>query len=232
VEELSQRFLAMSRFSGIPIDDTAPPNTELGKYNHVMNNAENDLNDAQKEILFMVGEALLHVQTLEFVLSRCLTCVFPPEAEMTVDAIYALDTKNQTKPLGLLLTALREAVEIEPDFDSRLREYLKKRNLFVHGLFLDERFDLNTEEGRESLAKFVDDIYDDVNYLRTAFTGLYAQWRGAIEGEEQGLEAVSDAKRRKWTQYMEKHESVTIPKLRLKPGNAIGKGFASKESKP
>jgi hypothetical protein len=196
-----------------------------------MKNAENHLNEEQKEILSMVGKVLLHVQALEFVLSRCLTCIFPPEAEMTVDAIYALDTKNQAKPLGLLLSALRETVEIEPDFDSRLREYLKKRNLFVHGLFLDERFDLNTQEGRENLAAFVDDVRDDVDYLRTAFTGLYAQWRKAIGGEEQGLETLSDADKRTWTQYMDKHESVAIPALRLKPGRSIGKGFAPKGSK-
>ena len=179
--------------------------------------------------MFTVGDALLHIQTLEFVLSRCLTCVFPPEAEMTTDRLYALDAQNQSKTLGQLLKTLRNTVEIEPEFDSRLRNYLEKRNLFVHGLFLDERFDFNTDEGCGKLTAFLDDVYDDVEYLRTVFTAVYAQWRKALDGEELGLENMSPTDRAKWEKYMEKHESAEILTMRLKPGRTMGIGFFPSE---
>lgn len=190
-----------------------------------MNDTSSDLSDEQKHTLYTVGETLLHIQTLEFVLSRCLTCVFPPEARMSADAIYALDAQNQSKTLGQLLRALRNTLEIEPEFGGRLQNYLEKRNLFIHVLFLDERFDLNTEEGRERLEAFVDDVYVDVEYLRTVFTAVYAQWRKAIDGEEKGLENMTQADKIKWAQHMEMHEVTEIPKMRLKPGKTMGIGF-------
>ena len=191
-----------------------------------MSRDDSDLTEEQERTLFNVGETLLHIQTLEFALSRCMTCVFPPEAEMGVDAIFTLNVQNQAKTLGQLLKALRDAVEIEPEFDSRMRDYLKKRNLFIHGLFLDERFDFNTEEGRERIEAFVDDIYDDVEYLRTVFTAVYAQWRKAIDGEEHGLETLNHADKTAWAQHMERHESTIIPQMRSKPGKTMGKGLA------
>lgn len=187
-----------------------------------MNDASSDLSDDQKHTLYTVGETLLHIQTLEFVLSRCLTCVFPPEARMSADAIYALDAKNQSKTLGQLLRALRDTLEIEPEFGGRLQNYLEKRNLFIHDLFLDERFDLNTEEGRERLETFVNDIYEDVEYLRTVFTAVYAQWRKDMDGEEQGLATLKEADKAKWNQHMKNHEATEIPKMRLKPGKTMG----------
>lgn len=128
---------------------------------------------------------------------------------------------NKNRPF----LVLRDTVEIEPEFDSRLRDYLKNRNLFVHGLFLDERFDLNTEEGRKRIEAFVDHIYHDVEYFRTVFTAVYAQWRKAIDGEEQGLGTLSQTDKSKWAQHMEKHEATEVPKMRLKSGRTMGTGF-------
>ena len=145
---------------------------------------------------------------------------------MGVEAIFTLNVQNQAKTLGQLLKALRDAVEIEPEFDGRLRDYLKKRNLFIHGLFLDEYFDFNTEEGRERIETFLDDIYGDVEYLRTVFTAVYAQWRKTIDGEEHGLETLNHADRTAWAQHMEKHESTKIPQIRSKPGKTMGKGLS------
>ena len=57
-----------------------------------------------------------------------------------------MDPAHQKRTLGQLVCELRKRVEVHPEFDANLSEFVTLRNRFVHRLFTEREFTLATDE--------------------------------------------------------------------------------------
>lgn len=73
------------------------------------------------------------------------------------DRLRRLLTRDR-ETMGMLLRHMRDRVELPEDFADTLDHLLEKRNLFVHKLFLEDWFDLKTQEGLGRVNEFIADL--------------------------------------------------------------------------
>jgi len=66
--------------------------------------------------------------------------------------------RRDRETMGMLLRHMNDRVELPQDFADTLEQLLEKRNLFVHKLFLQDWFDLKTQEGLDRANEFMSDL--------------------------------------------------------------------------
>lgn len=102
--------------------------------------------------LRMVGETMLALQKVEQFLAAVLMYMATP-AETNGKLAKALLRDKNT--LGQLLDHFGARTELPPDFASVFETLLQDRNVFIHNLFMQPWFDLNTPEGCVRLEDFM-----------------------------------------------------------------------------
>jgi hypothetical protein len=102
--------------------------------------------------LAMVGETMLILQKVERFLAAVLMYMATP-AEVNGRLTKALLRDRET--LGRLMTYFSERTDLPSDFAVVLEALLRDRNVFVHNLFMQPWFDLNTSEGCARLEEFM-----------------------------------------------------------------------------
>jgi hypothetical protein len=68
---------------------------------------------------------------------------------------------------------IEEAWEIEPTLKANLELFLANRNLLIHGITTDERFDIRTHWGREELLAFLSFFDLHARIVKAAFRSSY-----------------------------------------------------------
>jgi hypothetical protein len=102
--------------------------------------------------LTMLGETMLVLQKVERFLAAVLMHMATP-AEADGKLAKALLRDKET--LGRLLNHFGERTDLPSDFALVFESLLRDRNVFVHSLFMQPWFDLNTPEGCTRLEDFM-----------------------------------------------------------------------------
>src|ERR1700744_1013441 len=97
--------------------------------------ANNSLCGEQQDVLALLGATLLIVQTAESVLRTCMTYALPKGGAITtVEDLERQTAEEAKKTLGYFLSQLRYRVDVEPQFDAELSDFLDLRNQMIHHL--------------------------------------------------------------------------------------------------
>ena len=109
------------------------------------------------ETLQLIGIGLMSLQYTEHLLDLCLRLVFCDDESglLEWETIGVLQGKAT---LGILLKRLQEKVNVHPDLEAYLGEFLEKRNRFVHRLLEIPEFHLSTGPGHQEVKRFCWDV--------------------------------------------------------------------------
>lgn len=96
--------------------------------------AQSGYKPVQDDVLKTLGLAVIAGQSVEHLLSSCLTFPLHGEPLQTVEQLQILLERHSKATLGQLLKALRKRVDLHPTFDDKLDRFLQYRNVIAHRL--------------------------------------------------------------------------------------------------
>jgi hypothetical protein len=171
-----------------------------------------DIIQDEEALLSQIGLTLILLQDLEDALSHCTKMVFGDSKIITLEDLLSDDKR----PLGQLITALKTAVDLNPDFDKLLKEMLNNRNLFVHRLRNQPWFNLHTYDGRKKAWMFLHDFYYQIEEVIMVFHAV--AFRQAKELKMPETEEEKILRQRGFMQTIEKEYIPFIDRLIKKKG--------------
>ena len=142
------------------------------------------MTEPQKRAVFSAGITLQAIQGVEQILGFCLRFVFPSDASLDLRALYAMDSAHQKRTLGQLVAELRKRVEVHPEFNGYLTEFVALRNRFVHRLFTEREFTLATDESCARAAEVMSRLQFlmwDIQNIVMAYNLLWVEHSGIPE---------------------------------------------------
>jgi hypothetical protein len=102
-----------------------------------------------------IGGTLIMLQKIEALL-RAVLILATKDSKPDLKLRKLLRGDRQT--MGMLLNHLSNRVDLPQDFADTLEGLLEKRNTFIHKLFLEEWFDLKTQDGLDRVNEFITDL--------------------------------------------------------------------------
>lgn len=127
----------------------------------------------QDDVLKTLGLAVIAGQSVEHLLSTCLTFPFLQTAEQ----VQIMLERRSKATLGQLLNTIRMRVDLHPTFDGQLDRFLEYRNIIAHRLHdLPGGFDLHSDEGRARLKDFLLQYMDDGHIVSMVLLGVLREW--------------------------------------------------------
>src|SRR5260370_35631800 len=112
-----------------------------------------DLRESE-ETLQLIGIGLIGLQYTEHLLDICLRLVLSDdESRLRLDW-ETIGILQGRATLGILLKRLQEKVNVHPDLEICLGEFLEKRNRFVHRLLEIPEFHLSAGPGHQEINRF------------------------------------------------------------------------------
>ncbi|RYX97749.1 MAG: hypothetical protein EOO28_02620 [Comamonadaceae bacterium] len=138
---------------------------------------ESGYKPAQDDVLRTLGLAVIAGQSVERLMSTCLTYVLHDEPLTSLPQLESILRRHTKATLGQLLKALREKVDLHPAFDTRFERFLESRNIIAHRLHdVPCGLDLHSDEGRTRLKAFFLLFIEDGEVLSMVFLGLLRDW--------------------------------------------------------
>jgi len=128
-----------------------------------------ELTPSQKDIIREIGLTFLALQGAEHVIQFTVSFIFSDDGATTWEAILAMESSDRKKTLGQLVATLHKRAEIKPDFKERMDAFVQKRNRFIHSLFNEPEFLLDTEESVSKAHAFLMDFQEDIWELQNIF---------------------------------------------------------------
>lgn len=133
------------------------------------------------EVFTQIGITLCQLQSLEEIMSFCLTAI-RSEPEMTADELMALDATHRKATLGRIIRLMAETIEIDGDFALVLDRFLVARNLFVHRRFLHADFHpLLSPEACDNVIQFLEALQTDYMTVKGVFVRYAREIMAAID---------------------------------------------------
>jgi hypothetical protein len=123
---------------------------------------------------------LLQVQSTERVLKQ-VTVFFVPQGGRTWEEMLAEEAASRRATVGRFLRALRDRIEVRPEFDDVLEQFLADRNTFAHDLWRIPNFSLNTEEGVQVGIDFTISLEERAAHVRNVLIGFCDLVADALE---------------------------------------------------
>lgn len=163
----------------------------------------------QDDVLKTLGLAVIAGQSVERLMSTCLTFPLQGEPLQTVEQVQALLERRSKDTLGQLLKALRKRVDLHPTFDDQLNRFLQYRNVIAHRLHdVAGGFDLHSDEGRGRLKAFLLQYMDDGHIVSMVFLGVLRAW-----ARQEGISLPND---HHLSQRMQDHlDANVVPNLEV-----------------
>jgi hypothetical protein len=109
----------------------------------------------RSKTVLLIGETLLVLQKLErFLAAILMNMATPSEPDGKLSKALLQDKET----LGRLIKHFSERNELPQNFATTFEQLLKDRNVFVHALFMQPWFDLNTDDGLARVNEFMRNI--------------------------------------------------------------------------
>ncbi len=139
--------------------------------------AQSGYKPAQDEVLKTLGLAVIASNSVERLMSTCLTYALNGKPLQTVEQLHALLRRHDIATLGQLLKALRQRYDLHPTFDGQLARFLDSRNTIAHRLHdVPGGLDLHSDEGRMRLLSFLLQYMEDGERISMVFLGIMREW--------------------------------------------------------
>jgi uncharacterized protein YutE (UPF0331/DUF86 family) len=126
------------------------------------------------ELYVTVGEALWHIETLEYALAHYITLIELSPGDQ--EKAFNLLEKSFRKTLGQLVQTLKKSVVIDPRLEDRLAEFPEKRNWLAHRMFRCSHSDIFDPQRFIQLLKRVSKISEDALSLAKELSELCVQY--------------------------------------------------------
>lgn len=120
-----------------------------------------------------LGMCLIRCQQIEHYIAQSFLFGISRNQKRKYETINDLRAGWRKKTLGNMLESIQEAWEIEPTVKANLELFLKNRNLLVHGITTDERFDIRTLWGQRELLSFLNFFDFHSRIVKRAFRASY-----------------------------------------------------------
>jgi hypothetical protein len=173
------------------------------------------LDEFQDHLLGLAGATLIALQHFERFIAVC--CAFlrleTKKGERVVPADFlSNDAKRRTKSLGPLKEALVKGGMFDPSFESRLTNFVKSRNQFVHSFWLDKFGAVSSTnppstETLKEVEQFAYGLLKEAVELEAPFRGLCYSF-GKELARRAGVTDVSNHPFVKWSEYEKDFLSV------------------------
>ena len=144
-------------------------------------NSNTALHEHQEKILISMGITLLLLQTTEKAINFCMTFVFQKESPLTLEKLEKQEIEEQKKTLGYFLAELRKRADLDPKFDQMLRDFLDRRNIFIHQLSEVRGLDFSTPEGRQIAEQFIGKLAGLTQSVFYIFVGFIRAWQRKLD---------------------------------------------------
>jgi len=124
-------------------------------------------------LLMRSGALLIQLQCLEHEIMVC--CALLSLTDIHPSDFLSDDPKRRRYTLGQLKNALKGAQIFEPDFESHLDTFVKKRNRFIHEFWVEtfikgpESYNLST---MKKIEEFITQVSKEARELQMVFRGL------------------------------------------------------------
>ncbi|MET3666629.1 hypothetical protein [Caulobacter sp. 1776] len=152
-----------------------------------------------QHIITMLGMCLAMCQLIEFYISNSFILGLSRRQKEKYETINDLKMGWRRKTLGNMIKSIEEAWVIEPLLRDNIDLFLKNRNLLVHGITTEPRYDIRTRWGQEELVAFLSFFDVHGRILKKAFrSSYYASVMFGIENLSEGKKIPKGAFTRKY----------------------------------
>lgn len=134
----------------------------------------------QKDLLAELGGTLLMIQTTERVLRLCMTFVLPKASPVTLELLRAQEKAERKSTLGYFLGELRKRVDVDPQLDRLLDEFLERRNMLVHRFSDVDGYSYETGPGIAAGRAFIHETLRSTETVLMIFIGLVRAWQEQV----------------------------------------------------
>ncbi|MEV4781807.1 hypothetical protein [Burkholderia sp. LMU1-1-1.1] len=139
--------------------------------------AQSGYKPVQDDVLKTLGFAVIAGQSVERLMSTCLTFPLHGETRQTVEQVQVMLERHSKATLGQLLNTLRKRVDLHPTFDEQLDRFLQHRNVIAHRLHdVPGGLDLHSDEGRGRLKDFLLQYMEDGHIVSMVLLGVLREW--------------------------------------------------------
>jgi hypothetical protein len=129
-----------------------------------------------KEVLALIGLALLSSQATEQLLKSIIVMLIPEKPITSIEQLNESFNAEAKATLGQMLHKLRERTNLEPSFDGRLRKFLATRNHIAHDIKKLPGYDLATPEGREAASNALVEFIEESEFFAMRLLGIMRGW--------------------------------------------------------
>jgi hypothetical protein len=127
----------------------------------------------EKHLITMLGMCLVRCQQIENYITHSFLLGISEKQKKQYETINDLRLGWKKKTLGNMLHCMQEAWTIDPLVKMGFELFLQERNLLIHGITTEERFDIQTSWGQKELLAFL--VFFDVHsrIVKKAFRAAY-----------------------------------------------------------
>ena len=135
-----------------------------------------ELNSLRDDILKLTGVAVVQFQFLEQTLTACMAFVWPEKSEQMMAELESSDSIRRGETIGRMLSVLRKTINVQPNLDKRLSDFLENRNALIHRRFREiARFGAQPPNDQlENTKQFILDLIREAAQLQRIFLGFYS----------------------------------------------------------
>jgi hypothetical protein len=143
---------------------------EIGRYEY----HDEDMWDGPViHLITGLGICLATCQQIEHYIANSFLLGISKKQKQKYETLGDLREGWKRKTLGNMLRCIEEAWAIKPTLKANLDLFLENRNLLIHGITTDERFDIRTHWGREELIAFLSFFDVHARIVKSAFRASY-----------------------------------------------------------
>jgi hypothetical protein len=129
--------------------------------------------DASIHLITALGMCLATCQTIEHYIANSFFLGISKQQKQKYKTLSDLRRGWERKTLGNMVRSIEEAWEIEPILKANLELFVTNRNLLIHGITTNDRYDIRTHWGREELVAFLSFFDVHARVVKMAFRSSY-----------------------------------------------------------
>lgn len=136
--------------------------------------------DEGKEVLALIGLALLSAQATEQLLKSIMIMLVPEKPLTSIEQLTESFDAEAKRTFGQMIFKLRERTNLEPGFDDRLRKLLSTRNIIAHDIKKLPGYDMATSEGRRAGSDALVEFIEENEFFSMRLLGIMRGWANHV----------------------------------------------------